>query len=160
MRSFEVDGKKMKIYPKFFRRWKFYFSTVLLLHMIWIALMVILLNDSHKLKISFVKMDKWEAMDYERELKQNEPLIIAICVAISVGQMFGWAGIVKTNLLLLSIFNRICVTSTVAIICKIMIHYQNPVSYIELLFCVPVLIVTRKFITKVKIIDVFYASKL
>ena len=122
--------------------------------------MVLSLKDGTKYRMSFVKMDKYEMIYYEKDLNQNVPLIIAICTITSIGQIFGWIGIWKPNLLLLSIFSRICVTATVAILCKIIIHYQNPVNYIELLLCIPVLVATRKFITKVKIIEVFYSSKL
>ena len=122
--------------------------------------MAMMLKEGNQLSMSFKKMDKYEDADYRRELRQNDPLVIAICALVSIGQIFGWIGVMKSSLLLLSIFNRICVTAMVAIGCKIIIHYSNPINYIELIFCIPVLIVTRKFITKVKIIEVFYASKL
>lgn len=158
--SFDGEERKRKTFPKFYKRWKLYFTNILIIQLIWIVLMVISLKDATKLKMSFVQMDKYETVDYEKELKQNEPLMIAICCLISAGQLFGWVGILKSNLLLLSIFNRICVTSTVAIACKIIVHYQNPVNYIELLLSILVLVITRKFITKVKMIEIFYSSKM
>lgn len=158
--TFEVEARKLKIFPKFYKKWKSYFAIVLLLQLFWIVLMAVSLKYPERTTFSFRKMDKYQEAHYQKDLKQNEPLIFVLCALMSIGQIFGWIGFSKPNLLLLSIFNRISVTTTVAIACKIIIHYENPVNYMELIIMIPFLIVTRKFITKVKIIEVFYASKM
>lgn len=152
--------EKGRVFPKYYKLWKFCFVAILVLDLMWIIIMAVTLKEGNRLSLSFKKMDKYEDAEYKRELRENDPLVIAICALVSMGQIFGWIGVVKSNLLLLSVFNRISVTATVAIGCKITIHSSNPVNYIELIFSIPVLFVARKFITKVKIIEVFYSSKL